>query len=107
VLVPKRTQLRREKGWRMPPKSRSLARPHRWGNPFEIEPDLAPGTQIHAARTSRCQGAKRTIRRIRDEDMTPERREAARRKLRGKPLGCFCKPDEPCHADVLIEIANS
>lgn len=27
--------------------------------------------------------------------------------LRGKNLGCWCKPGEPCHADVLLEIANS
>jgi hypothetical protein len=26
--------------------------------------------------------------------------------LRGKDLGCWCKPGEACHADVLIEIAN-
>ena len=27
-------------------------------------------------------------------------------KLRGKNLACWCKPDAPCHADVLLEIAN-
>lgn len=27
--------------------------------------------------------------------------------LRGKNLACFCKPDEPCHADVLLELANA
>jgi hypothetical protein len=26
--------------------------------------------------------------------------------LRGKNLACWCKPGEPCHADVLLEIAN-
>jgi hypothetical protein len=30
----------------------------------------------------------------------------ARRVLRGKNLACWCKPGEPCHADVLLEIAN-
>jgi len=30
----------------------------------------------------------------------------AREKLKGKPLGCWCAP-KPCHADVLLEIANS
>jgi len=29
-----------------------------------------------------------------------------RRELRGKDLMCFCKHGEPCHADVLLEIAN-
>jgi hypothetical protein len=27
-------------------------------------------------------------------------------ELRGKNLACWCKPGEPCHADVLMEIAN-
>jgi len=28
-------------------------------------------------------------------------------KLRGKNLACFCKESAACHADVLIELANS
>lgn len=31
---------------------------------------------------------------------------SARAKLRGKNLACWCKPGDPCHADVLLEIAN-
>lgn len=27
--------------------------------------------------------------------------------LRGKDLACWCALDQPCHADVLLEIANS
>jgi hypothetical protein len=30
-----------------------------------------------------------------------------RRELRGFDLACHCPRDESCHADVLIEIANS
>jgi hypothetical protein len=30
-----------------------------------------------------------------------------REALRGKNLACFCRLDQPCHADVLLEIANS
>jgi hypothetical protein len=30
----------------------------------------------------------------------------ARAQLRGKNLGCSCPLDQPCHADVLLEIAN-
>lgn len=26
--------------------------------------------------------------------------------LRGKNLACWCPPDRPCHADVLLELAN-
>jgi Domain of unknown function (DUF4326) len=32
--------------------------------------------------------------------------EAARRELAGKDLACWCAPGLPCHADVLLGIAN-
>lgn len=30
-----------------------------------------------------------------------------RKELRGKKLACWCRLDQPCHADVLLELANS
>ena len=33
--------------------------------------------------------------------------EDIRRELGGKDLMCWCPMDQPCHADVLLEIANS
>jgi hypothetical protein len=27
--------------------------------------------------------------------------------LRGKNVACWCKPGEPCHADILLELANA
>jgi hypothetical protein len=39
-------------------------------------------------------------------DSRPDLVESARVGLAGKDLACWCKPDEPCHADVLLEIAN-
>jgi hypothetical protein len=32
--------------------------------------------------------------------------EQIRSELRGKNLGCWCRPDQPCHADVLLDLAN-
>jgi hypothetical protein len=29
-----------------------------------------------------------------------------RRELRGRDLACYCPLDEPCHADVLLAVAN-
>lgn len=29
------------------------------------------------------------------------------RTLRGKDLACWCSPGAPCHADVLLELANA
>jgi len=32
--------------------------------------------------------------------------EDIRRELCGKNLACWCRTDQPCHADVLLELAN-
>lgn len=32
--------------------------------------------------------------------------DAIKAELRGKDLCCWCPLDQPCHADVLLEIAN-
>jgi hypothetical protein len=40
---------------------------------------------------------------------SPEQAEllaTARRELRGHDLGCYCRLDLPCHADVLLELVN-
>lgn len=33
-------------------------------------------------------------------------RRAIRRELRGADLVCWCKPEQPCHADTLLLLAN-
>lgn len=33
--------------------------------------------------------------------------ETARTELRGHDLACWCPLDQPCHADVLLEVANA
>jgi Domain of unknown function (DUF4326) len=33
--------------------------------------------------------------------------DSVRTELRGKNLACFCAIDQPCHADVLLELANT
>jgi len=38
---------------------------------------------------------------------TPPTIEEIRAELRGKNLACWCRIGEPCHADVLLEIANA
>ncbi|WP_280186434.1 MULTISPECIES: DUF4326 domain-containing protein [Nocardia] len=34
------------------------------------------------------------------------RLDEVRAELRGKDLCCWCPPDQPCHADVLLQLAN-
>jgi len=39
--------------------------------------------------------------------MNPEEREKLLAPLRGKDLVCYCGPEEICHADVLLRLANA
>jgi hypothetical protein len=54
-------------------------------------------------------GRAEAVRRYRD-DLFARRLgitiEDARRELRGRDLACYCPLEEPCHADVLLEVAN-
>jgi hypothetical protein len=71
----------------------SVARPGRWGNPQLV------GKHGDAAA---C------IAQFRAELVSsPTKVAEAQRDLNGQNLACWCKPGKPCHADVLIEIANS
>ena len=70
-----------------------VGRPSLFGNPFTVE-EHGHGTAIE---------------RYREWIMLPEQahiREKARDVLRGQNLLCWCAP-KPCHADILLEIANS
>ena len=91
---PCRVQLSRSKGWRMPENTVKVDRTTRFGNPFRLD-------EGHAASVA----AFRTW-----IESTPAGKaiaEAAREELRGRNLACWCPLDGPCHADVLLEIANA
>jgi hypothetical protein len=112
-MKPVRVQRKREKGWKMPANTVYVGRPSRWGNPFRI------GEEVDQAavrgwewkfRSPRhvCKDAQEAVRKFAgclglDDCMIAE----VRRELKGKNLACFCPLDHPCHADVLLEIANS
>jgi hypothetical protein len=54
-------------------------------------------------------GREEAVRRYRDDLFAGRLAitlEDARRELRGLDLACYCPVDQPCHADVLIEVAN-
>ena len=89
----KRVQLSRKKGWRMPEKTVTVARPGKWGNPYRIGD---PGIVDAAA-------AVRAYRRDVASGLLPAEDPS---HLRGKNLACWCRLDQPCHADVLLELAN-
>lgn len=101
---PKRIQLSRKKGWRMPPNTVSVARPHKWGNPFKVG-DPEP---VHCGPMSAQEAVFwfKSLFHAAVSKGADELIAEARSELRDKNLACWCKPGEPCHADVLLEIAN-
>jgi Domain of unknown function (DUF4326) len=54
-------------------------------------------------------GRQEAVRRFRDDLFSGRLRitiEDVKGELRGRDLACYCPLDEPCHADVLIDVAN-
>lgn len=91
---PVRIQLRRTKGWRKPERAVVVARPTRWGNPFRVGVD---GDRVG------CRDRFREVLLAGELAFTVS---DVRRQLAGRDLACWCGPDAPCHADVLLEVAN-
>jgi hypothetical protein len=90
-MTPTRVKLSRRPGARKPAGAVVVSRPSRWGNPYTV------------AEYGRKQAVALYRQRLAEH---PELAEAARRELAGKDLACWCDPDELCHADVLLEVAN-
>lgn len=103
---PIRLQLSRRKGFNLQALSLAtnglpavnVARPSNWGNPY---------TDARRQTGSCDRGLLVALFR----DWVAKAPEAQKRRdrlpdLRGKNLACWCGPGEPCHADVLLEMAN-
>ena len=107
--MPRRIQLRRTAGWRMPAGAVKVDRTTKWGNPFAIgRPHPETGAPL-----SREDAASLYARALAEPDGALARHlktgctaEAARAELAGRDLACWCRPDQACHAEVLLEIAN-
>jgi hypothetical protein len=113
---PQRIQRRRSRGWRLPPHTVCVTRPGKWGNPFRVggwfrwetrgaaglpwseapRPGMTGYTLIADKSTAVAWFAK--WREIAPLDLT---------ELQGKNLACWCRPGDPCHADILLRLASS
>jgi hypothetical protein len=108
---PIRVQLSRRKGWRMPPKTVNVARPSAWGNIVRVGSE----TVIEAVDGNRYSfvvtpAIAKAVYEAHMADMIkikPGLLERLRAELGGQNLACWCAPDAPCHADVLLELANA
>jgi hypothetical protein len=111
-------QLSRRAGFNLQAASRTLnglpakriTRPGPWGNPFTIE-DTAKryGLDPDAGQAKAVDLCGQWLRGTLDPALSPgapPSRETIRAELGGHNLACWCRPGTPCHADVLIDLAN-
>lgn len=108
--MPVRIQRRRMKGWRMPSNTVSVCRPGRWGNPFIVGKHGTAERCVDLFRKMLagylCIGVD--VECIRAQQRFMKRNTAAElARLRGKNLACWCRLGQPCHAGVLLELANN
>lgn len=99
---PKRIQRQRTKGWRMPPNTVYVGRPSKWGNNYRVG-DFDPDPDHHTERMDAKTAADYYAWAL---SISPGAERWAE-PLRGKDLVCWCPLDQPCHADVLLELANA
>ena len=111
--MPSRIQRQRTKGWHTPlcscgcgRKAIYVGRSSKWGNPWHVSPRLSAPRAVRMFR--QC---------LNGELPWPARRpmptkDEIRAELAGHDLMCWCPTEDkngncvPCHADVLLELAN-
>ena len=111
MTAPTRIQQRRTAGWKKPAGAVAVGRGTRWGNPYRIEKHpgrpgswwVLIGSHIKADVPFRDVAVDLAVRLFRDLHARHESRFA---DLADKDLMCWCPLDQPCHADVLLELAN-
>lgn len=130
-MKPVRIQRKRTKGWKMPEGAVYVGRPTIFGNPVVCTPHGCELKPCSCPPETRCEPYRCCVKVYREYVTSglqgrgsctgsfaiacdglagyPNRNELVRRlpELRGKNLACWCSLDKPCHADVLLELANA
>ncbi|WP_439593920.1 DUF4326 domain-containing protein [Microbacterium sp.] len=120
--MPGRIQMTRNRPWRAEnPDAVRVDRATIWGNPFHVGEEIQVTTLDHEIAMIRTTPAiavacYRDLMATRTSPAAPDdhpddvaavqRWHDAIASLRGKDLACWCALDQPCHADVLLELAN-
>lgn len=106
-MSPKRIQRRRAKGWRMPENTVCVDRSTPWGNPFVIDGSTTREEAVFAHKALLhgylCVTQRPTL--AQQEAYVAYVKQNLSR-LRAKNLACFCRLDQACHADFLLQLAN-
>ena len=100
AALPQRVQLKRSAGWKMPANTVKVDRTTRWGNPFTIAE--CGSAAIAVAQHGRWMRGEIGA----PGGLEPPSRDALRSALAGRNLACWCGLNGPCHADLLLMLAN-
>lgn len=116
-MSPKRIQSQRTAGWRMPEGAVYVGRPTKWGNPFKVGVAFC-GPTIQTLHTP-AEVVAHYRRWLSLDTLHPlmwdkplivahvyAKAGLLAAELAGRDLACWCPLDQPCHADVLLELAN-
>lgn len=112
---PKRVQMTRQRPWRAEhPDAVIVARPSKWGNCFRVDGKRIVNREgselwhsfptVEAAIVHVVAAFRYQI--FAHPNVTGFTADEVRQELAGRDLACWCPLDQPCHADVLLEIAN-
>lgn len=111
--TPQRIQRKRTPGWKAPEGVVNVTRPGKYGNPYYPGCGLGFGNVVGSLPQRWPLITKADMVRHFRESMRlqalyePKEHAEFLAPLRGKTLMCWCKPTDPCHADVLLELANA
>jgi len=116
MAAPVRIQLSRRKGFNLQEVSNALnglpavkvTRPGRWGNDYRVGTDYGDGYGPYSAdlAVERYRFDMEMVLRGYTDECVTAFLEKGLSDIRGKNLACFCALDAPCHADVLLDLAN-
>ena len=128
VIIARRIQRKRTKGWRMPAGAVYVGRPTRWGNSAQVgdcsecywggvphDGEHVPMTAEDAVDYYRIGWESMAETEANIAALTSDEARLSGvsgiaidlfADLRGRDLVCWCPLDQPCHADVLLQLAN-
>ena len=98
-MSPQRIQRKRTKGWRMPEGAVYVGRPTTWGNPWQVGPAMSPAGAVWRYNDAALGRLGKFAYGVPDLA-------TIRMELAGKDLVCWCPIGSPCHADILLDLAN-
>jgi hypothetical protein len=114
-MSPKRIQMTRSKPWRPEnPEAVIVSRGSKWGNPFRVGkpiPKVWLHMELDRGDTEQYLGDvnipdRAEAVRLYEKYAAPDPSAGGIAELRGRDLACWCPIDQPCHADVLLRLAN-